>query len=139
MAALTEERPDIHERSPGSERALEVAASTEIFAGGGMVLNGGWLEPASTATGLISVGRAEESVDNSSGANGDKRCRVRAGIFNFKSAGGGDLIDAQDIGADCYWVDDQTVGLTDGGGTRSFAGKIWNVDADGVWVRCGIP
>ena len=45
-----------------------------------------------------------------------------------------DLITTADIGADCYVVDDQTVAKTNGGGQRSVAGKIFDVDAQGVWV-----
>ena len=39
-----------------------------------------------------------------------------------------------DIGSDCYIVDDQTVAKTSGTNTRSVAGKVFDVDADGVWV-----
>ena len=42
-----------------------------------------------------------------------------------------------DVGADCYIVDDQTVAKTNGTNTRSVAGKIIAVDADGVWVKLG--
>ncbi len=56
------------------------------------------------------------------------------GVFCFDSAGGADAITFDDIGATCYVVDDQTVALTNGTGTRSVAGKIHDVDAAGVWV-----
>ena len=49
----------------------------------------------------------------------------------------GDLIAQADVGADCYIVDDQTVAKTNGTNTRSVAGKIIAVDADGVWVKIG--
>jgi hypothetical protein len=39
------------------------------------------------------------------------------------------------IGNDCYIVDDQTVAKTNGTATRSIAGKIRAVDAQGVWVE----
>jgi hypothetical protein len=32
-------------------------------------------------------------------------------------------------------VDDQTVAKTDGTGARSVAGKVFDVDSGGVWVR----
>ena len=41
------------------------------------------------------------------------------------------------MGSDCYIVDDQTVAKTNGTNTRSVAGKIIAVDADGVWVKIG--
>ena len=46
-----------------------------------------------------------------------------------------DQITAADIGNDCYGVDDQTVAKTNGANTRSVAGKIYDVDAQGVWVK----
>ena len=48
-----------------------------------------------------------------------------------------DAIVRADVGADCYIVDDQTVAKTNGSNTRSVAGKIIAVDADGVWVKIG--
>ena len=45
-----------------------------------------------------------------------------------------DAITLADIGKDCFIVDDQTVAKTDGAGTRSRAGRVFDVDADGVWV-----
>ena len=43
-------------------------------------------------------------------------------------------ITAADIDASAYIVDDETVAKTDGGGTRSIAGTIKQVDAAGVWI-----
>ncbi len=122
------------ERS-GDERSLPVAAATRIYPGALVALNAsGYLVPFSVATTLKSVGRAEEPVDNTGGAAGDRRCRVRAGVFRFANSSSGDLIVLADIGADCYGVDDQTVAKTNGSSTRSVAGKIFDVDALGVWV-----
>jgi len=95
----------------------------------------GFLVPFATATTLKSAGRAEEQVDNVAGADGDVSCRIATGIFRFGNSASGDLITKADIGADCYGVDDQTVAKTSGSNTRSVAGKIFDVDADGVWVR----
>jgi hypothetical protein len=91
------------------------------------------------ATTLIADGRAHQQVDNTAGADGAVNCGVHPGIFRFDSAGGGDTITAAKIGLNCYVVDDHTVGLTSGGNTRSIAGKICDVDAQGVWVAIGLP
>ena len=49
-----------------------------------------------------------------------------------------DLIAQADAGSDCYIVDDQTVAKTSGTNTRSRAGIVLAVDADGgVWVQVG--
>lgn len=133
MAALTGER-DTKERS-GDTREPPVKAATKIF-GGAMVAVGtdGYAVPASTALGLKVLGRAESTADNSAGTDGAIRVRVRAGKFRFANSAGGDLIARADTGADCYAVDDQTVAKTSGTNTRSVAGKIFDVDDQGVWV-----
>lgn len=134
MAALTTERGETNERN-GRERTIPVAADAVIWAGAGVVMNAGYLAPATTATGLLTTGRAEESVDNTGGANGAKSCRVRGGVFPFNNSAAADAIAKDDIEKECFWVDDQTVALTDGTGTRSRAGVIFDVESDGqVWV-----
>lgn len=135
MAALTEER-QTDERNPAL-REPPVAAGATIYAGAGVVLNAGNAEPASTATGRVTIGRAEETVDNSGGAAGDKTVKVKRGCFRYANSAGADEIALDDVESDCYWVDDQTVALTNGGATRSVAGKIFDVDSDGVWVELG--
>lgn len=135
MAALAADR-NTPERE-GSIRVFNVAASTKIFYGALVVLNAGNAEPGSTATGLKAVGRSEEPVDNSSGSAGDKQVRVRSGTFRYNNSASGDAITAADITSTCYIVDDQTVAKTDGTGTRSAAGKIFEVDDQGVWVTVG--
>ena len=115
-----------------------VKGSTKIYKGTLIVLNAGYAAPGSTATGLIALGRAEETVDNSSGADGAKNIRVKPGVFRFANSGSADAIAQADAGADCYIVDDQTVAKTSGTSTRSRAGKIDSVDSVGVWVLIGL-
>lgn len=114
-----------------------VKASVKPIQGGIAVLNAGYAAPGTTAAGLIAVGRFEETVDNTSGANGAVSVQVKRGTFKFGNSSAGDLIAQADVGADCYIVDDQTVAKTNGSSTRSVAGKIIAVDADGVWVKIG--
>lgn len=113
-----------------------VKAGVKIYPGAGVVLNGGYLAPASAALALISVGVADPSngqvVDNSAGADGALECDVIPGVFKFNNSAAGDAIVQADIGKDCYWVDDQTVAKTDGTGTRSRAGKIHDLNSDGT-------
>lgn len=116
-----------------------VSASTTIYEGGGIVLNGGYAEPATAATSLVTVGVAQEFVDNSSGSDGDLSVKVRQGIFGpFASGTSADLINADDVGALCYWSDDNTVNLTDDTGSRSAAGIVYDVTSDGIFVLLGI-
>jgi len=44
------------------------------------------------------------------------------------------LIAITEIGTDCYIVDDNTVAKTNGTSTRSRAGKVVDVNANGVFV-----
>lgn len=120
----------------GSVFDFPVGASTTIFAGALAVLNAGYAKPGSTATGLVAIGRAEETVTAVSA--GDASIRVKSGVFQFANSASTDLIAQADVGADCYIVDDATVAKTNGSASRSRAGKIVAVDAQGVWVQVGL-
>lgn len=135
MTALVNARNTL-ERA-GDVLDYPVKASVKPIQGGIAVLNAGYAAPGTTATGLIAVGRFEETVDNSAGANGAVIARVKRGTYKFGNSSAGDLIAQADVGADCYIVDDQTVAKTNGSSSRSVAGKIIAVDTDGVWVKIG--
>jgi hypothetical protein len=112
-----------------------VAATTLIYAGALVMRNSsGYLTKGATATTLIGVGRAEERVNNT-GSAGDKTVKVREGVFRFGNSSSSDLITFADIGKPCYAVDDETVAKTSGTNTRSIAGFVYAVDAQGVWVE----
>lgn len=75
-----------------------------------------------------------------SGANGEAvdsdglpiQVRLRDGALGaFDTGSSADAIDKYDIGSPCFAKNDNTVHLTDGGGTLSFAGIITGVNADG--------
>jgi len=122
-------------RRDGTELSLGLAATTKIYGGSIVCRNAaGAAVPGSTATTLKALGMAMQQVDNSAGLAGAKRVQIRKGTFRFANSSAGDLITAADIGNDCYIVDDQTVAKTNGTNTRSVAGKVHDVDADGVWV-----
>lgn len=132
MAALTADR-DTKERN-GSKLSLPVAASVTCYAGGLAARDSnGRATPGATATTLRGVGRFAEKVTNGSTA-GAVNVEIEKGIFRFGNSSSSDAITTANIGADCYIVDDQTVALTSGSSTRSVAGKIFDVDASGVWV-----
>lgn len=134
MAALSADRNTPIRTAEDFE--FPVAASTLIYAGSLVCINASSLATkGAVATTLKAVGIATERADNSAGAAGAIRVKVRRGCFRFANSGAGDMIALADVGADCYIVDDQTVAKTNGGSTRSVAGKIRDVDADGVWVQ----
>ena len=136
MTALSSAR-NTPERT-GNVFGFPVKASVKAIQGGIAVLNAGYAAPGTAATGLVCIGRFEETVDNTSGSNGDVSVQVKRGVFKFANSASGDLIAQADVGADCYIVDDQTVAKTSATNTRSIAGKIIAVDADGVWVKLGL-
>ena len=136
MTAMTESRR-VRTRK-GEIYSRGVAANAVIFQGALVCLSGGLAVPASTALNLIPDGVAREVADNSGGA--DSAIKVETmpqEVYVFNSAGA-DEVTIADIGSDCFLVDDQTVAKTDGGGTRSVAGKVKDVDDRGVLLRFGI-
>lgn len=134
MAALTKGR-DTQARS-GDVSEWPVKGAAKLHVGGMVAIDAtGHAVPMSASATLVGGGRAEAAADNSAGADGDIRVRVGRGIYKYQNSAGADLITRSDIGEDCYGVDDQTVAKTDGTNTRSRAGKIHDVDSDGVWVK----
>lgn len=134
MAALTKDRNTV--RRDGVQYSDPVAASTRIYAGALVCLNAsGNAVPGSVSTTLKARGVAQEQVDNSSGAAGDKRVETRRGVFPFANSASTDEITRADIGNSAYIVDDQTVAKTHATNTRSVAGVIRDVDSDGVWIE----
>jgi len=120
----------------GSLRNLPVAATTKIFQGALVCRNAaGNAVPGSVSTTLKPIGVAQEFVDNSAGSAGDKRVTVKRGVFRFKNSASGDAITDADVGNDCYIVDDETLAKTSATNTRSIAGKVYEVDAQGVWLE----
>jgi predicted RecA/RadA family phage recombinase len=133
MPALTANRDTL--ARDGVTFSVPVAAAKKIYAGALVALDAaGNATPGAVATTLIGLGRAEALADNSTGAAGAISVEVRKGVFRFANSAAGDLITRAEIGDNAYIVDDQTVAKTDGGGTRSVAGKIVDVEAAGVWV-----
>jgi hypothetical protein len=117
--------------------ATPVKAATRIYDGAIVVSDGGYAAPARTATGLICIGIAIDTYDNSSGAAGAKIAETHRCTAKFSNSAAADLITQAACYTPCYLVDDSTVALTNGGGTRSVAGVIMQVDSDGVWVELG--
>lgn len=129
MAALTANRNTV-ERD-GKTLSLPVAASTKIYQGAIVCLNSSGLAvPASTATTLKAIGRAEELADNSAGLASAISVKVVRGVFRYVN---GESITLANVNETAYLTDDQTVCLTGTG--KSVAGIIRDVDASGVWVQ----
>lgn len=134
MVALTEGRTTRSRELRYVSR--QVLANAKIFAGALVALTAaGYATPGAVSTTLKKPGRARDTVDNTGGANGAKTVEIEYGCFAYANSAAGDAITIADIGASAYIVDDQTVAKTNGGGTRSVAGEIVDVDSAGVWVK----
>lgn len=117
-----------------------IAASTKLYQGGIVCLNASGLAvPGIVSTTLKAMGVALKTYDNSTGGAAAFNVEARAGLHWFNSGTAGDAIAQANVGALCYIMDDNTVGLTTGAATRSIAGTIVDVSAtDGVAVRISL-
>lgn len=131
--ALTKDRNTI--MKDGELIVVPVAANAVIYAGAIVVANAsGYADKGSTALGLTFLGRADERVDNTGGANGAKTVQVRRGkAFKWKNDATHPVTQAS-LGRKCYIVDDETVAIHDNSAARSAAGIVVALDSDGVWV-----
>lgn len=129
-AALSTDR-DTQMRA-GVQYSLGVATNVKIYAGSFVAINSsGYAVPASDTAGLKVVGRAEEAVDNTGGANAAKTIRVMEGVFKFTGAG----LTIADVGKPCFISDDQTISVA-ATANNVCAGIIEAVDsATEAWVE----
>lgn len=134
MTALAGDR-NTPERS-GDHREIGAAAGAVLYAGAMAAVNAaGFAVPVTSAVGLKGAGRVENRIDNTGGAAGAQRVKIRAGIFRYANSAAADALSQADIGSDVYGVDDQTVAKTSASNTRSVVGKLFDVDDQGVWVK----
>lgn len=113
---------------------LGVAAATKIEAGKMVAINAsGYAVEASDAAGITVMGRAEETIDNTAGANGDLAVIVRRNkAFKFENSSA-NAITVAHIGSNALVEDDETVASDT---TNDIpAGKILGLESDGVWVE----
>jgi hypothetical protein len=108
---------------------------------GGLVcmITAGTCEPGKTGTGLVALGVCYDAVDNSGSLSPAPVATIHTGQFEFENSANSDLIAAANIGQTVYMVDDQTVALTDGGGTRSPAGTLVDMSDAGKPVVAVSP
>lgn len=133
MTAATEGRNTKRRNADQVSHLVNTAAV--IYAGTLVTLlaASGKAVPAGTASAGVAVGVAEDTVTG----DGVKAVGVLRGCFQFGNSASTDLIAKADVGNTCFIVDDQTVAKTDNSAARKAAGKIIDVDANGVWVEVG--
>ncbi|MEZ5782078.1 MAG: hypothetical protein R3D70_10680 [Rhizobiaceae bacterium] len=127
--------PRVPTRKEGNKSSPPMKGATKIWNGAIVVMESGLAIPGKVGTGLTTLGIATATVDNI-GGDGAAAVTVERGTFKFFNYGS-DAVTAAEIGKNCYVFDDQTVAKTDGSSARSVAGKVIDVDSDGVWVALG--
>lgn len=136
MAALTSERDTVQVARSARNLSLPVKAGVVIYQGALVAVGAdGYAIPAQKAENLRAAGRAEETVDNTNGADGDAVIRVSRGTFIWDNHGT-NKVAVKDLMGPCYMEDDQTVGNVATG--ASLAGIVLAVDDNGVTVETGL-
>jgi len=143
MTALTRERLTPFAGLFPARATLAIAALVLIFKGAMVAADAaGRAVPAGTAGAVRILGKSSATYDNRTGselggAAGATDVEVECGVHGWANSGGADAITAVHVGRACFAVDDQTVALTDGGGTRLFAGVVSEVRGSKVYVHQG--
>lgn len=108
MAALTKDRATPYR--DGIEIEFPVAANSKIYSGSLVCANtSGYAVPAADTAGLTFLGVALEQVDNTGGADGVKKVRLRrTGVFEFDATS----ITQAMVGDVMFAMDDHTMGDT---------------------------
>lgn len=106
---------------------LTVKTGKTLYAGALAAIDSdGYAVPASDASGLKVIGRAEHQ------AQGGQSVLIKRGVFLYNNKTG-DLVTAAHIGGYCYAADDETVQGT-ANTNEVVAGIVRGVTADGVYV-----
>lgn len=135
MAATTKARTTTKVRQ-GGKQTFPIAANTKINGGSMVATNAaGFAVPASADATLTIWGKADRTVDNLGGAAGAKNvvAELSAGEKDFLYDNGATVIDAADVGKNCYVDDDQTVSMDNV--AKPVAGTVMGVTTAGVFVR----
>jgi len=134
MAATTQDRQT--QRRSADDFEFPMLGATVIPTGVIVALNASGLAVnGATSAALKAAGVSKARADNGAGADGAINVQVTRGCFRFGNSAAADQITLADIGADCYIVDNQTVARTSNSAARSVAGKVRDVDTQGVWVQ----
>lgn len=126
-------KQNVHKRV-GRTVSHPVAANTKIHGGALVVLENGFARPGRSALGLMAIGMAIVTADNSAGADSDVLATMERDDWFRLRNDVGDPVTRSSINQPCYIVDDETVAASDGANTRSIAGTVRDIDDVGVWI-----
>jgi|SRR6185436_14052777 len=133
MTNATENQQTHPVGAEGRDFFVPVDGGSHIYEGTMVTQNGvGMLIPGSAAGGGAAKGVACHEADNTDGSDGDKRCRIRTGIFDFANGTSTDACsEATPLFSVVYMGDDHTVFDNDGSGTLKPAGRFLGMTEDG--------
>lgn len=115
--------------------AVPVASGAHLYPGALACANAtGYATPGAVATTLTALGVVEEDADNTLGADGAIKAKIRRGAFLFENDGTNPVTQA-DLFKNVYIVDDQTVSTLSTG--RSVAGKFLGFEGSKCIVQVG--
>jgi hypothetical protein len=138
MAALTAQRAASMRTINFDKRPM--AAAVKAYKGGLAACKAGFFGPATGDAAEIVVGRFYDTVDNLSGAAGDKKVEIQffreRTLFLLDNDSGAPVVAASRESA-CSFLDDHTATLLDAG--KGVGGIVYDVDTDGVWVELPFP
>lgn len=139
MTALTADKntPRMNDPRAVVDSIAAPLAVIKVIEGGLVGIDmAGYLRPAAPGSDqkIKIIGIAELTVDNTAGIAGAKTVKVLRGTFKFVNGATTDAITQADCGRLVYALDDATVVRTPAFGARSPAGRVIQVDTDGVWV-----
>ena len=126
------------DRRLGEKFQFPVAASTTLYQGAIAALDSSHnLVHATDAANRRVVGIVAGEVDNSAGSAGDLNAVVETGIFKLANSGTNAVTSAH-LGRACF-VEDNSIVASSAGTNSVVAGRVVQVDTDGVWVAIGLP
>lgn len=108
------------------------ALAGAVFHGGSVVMTNaaGYNLVGATATGQFVRGICT-TPKTARSPNGTDEVGWEEGDFEMESGTAGDALTFANVGDDVYLIDDNTVGATDGGATRSLAGELVAISPNG--------
>jgi len=131
--ALAKEK-NIKMKNPGRRQSYGVAASTTIYKGALVAIDtDGYLIPAADTASIVCVGVADESADNSGGADGDLSVLVwRSGVFAF--AANGTAPTQVNVGRVLVAESDEDVSTAAAMTNDVLVGTLEEIDGSDFWV-----
>ncbi|WP_143869886.1 hypothetical protein [Catenovulum sediminis] len=121
-------------RRQSGKRAYPVKAGAVLTGNRPVLLAAGLAIAVTDNNSALSAGVATMLADNANGADSAIMVEVDTGEHKFQTSD----ITAANVGQTAYFVDDGEVSISSSTNTRAPAGKITQVDTDGVWVELGV-